>query len=274
MRLLCGAIVVLVQICPGSLVGQVLTGTVRDISDQRPVRASEIALVEAGVVVGRALSGEDGFFRLTAPYPGAFRLNVTSLGYNTLVVEALQLHPGQETTVEIQLSADPITLPGFTVLERRDRGRGLISDYYYRLDMVKKTGRGLVLDREFLAERDGQEIATLLSRQPNLAVARDHDRVERVFIRRNGKLCRPAFYLNGLPADPDVVQMSSAEVEGVEVYRGYNDFEYGGSCGTILVWTRQDWEPQPDVAGQREIQPLVALLATTAFALATVIMLF
>lgn len=223
--------------------GQVLTGTVVEAEGNRLMPAVELRLIEHGNTVGAALTDSTGVFRLRAPYPGQFSLWASALGYDSVFISGIELEPGQEVQVEVRLGSRPVELAPLEVLARRHRGRGMMKDYYYRLDQNRKTGRGIVLDRDQLEEVEGFATADVLGRQPRMAFRRNSNNVKELYVRRHGRYCRPKYYLNGIKADAGVLQMPVSILEGIEIYRGADNLEFDNNCAVVIAWTRQDWTP-------------------------------
>lgn len=228
---------------PATAEGQVLTGVTVDAQENRRLPAVEIRLLENGNTVGVALTDSAGTFRLQAPYPGAFSLLATALGYDSVLVSALELEPGQEVQVEVRMGTRPVELAALEVVARRKRGQGLMSDYYYRLDQNRKTGRGIVLDRDQLEQVEGFTTSDILTREPNIILLRDRNNVKVIRVKRHGRYCRPIYYLNGMKADAGVLQIPVSVLEGIEIYRGADNLDFDNQCAVVIAWTRQDWEP-------------------------------
>ena len=86
---------------------------------------------------------------------------------------------------------------------------------------------------------------------------------------RASRGCSPAYFMDGIPADPAVVWLTPvSQIEGIEVYSGPAEtppeLESGQArCGVIALWTRpppprrpKEKKPKPDTAGVK-LQPPV-----------------
>lgn len=230
-------------VLPADTTAQVLTGRTVAAGDNRPLSTVELKLLaRSGEVVATAISNAEGVFRLSADSPGRYGLLAVGFGYDSVFVPDLELLSGDEVRVEVRLGPRPIDLPALEVLGSRGARDGLVSDYYRRLDQHRKTGRGTVLDRADLEFLSGLRAEVVVGRQRNVYQSREGGRVT-TYLRRNGRYCVPAYYINGLKATPAALDIPVGSLQGVEIYRGNEHPEFSG-CGVILLWTRRDWDQE------------------------------
>ncbi len=118
----------LVALLPATAVAQELAGVVRDAGSREPVPSATVSLLGAdGAALARVLSDSAGRFTLTAPRPGAYRLEVRRIGYAARAPETLRLEPGAVTEVEVLLSTEPVALEAVVVETRSRRAREAVA---------------------------------------------------------------------------------------------------------------------------------------------------
>jgi len=87
-----------------SAFAQTVRGTVVASGD-RPVSGVVVILVDAGSKeVGRALTNEQGEYRLTAPRPGSYRVRTLRIGFQSLLTEPIALAAGDDLTRRLAVS--------------------------------------------------------------------------------------------------------------------------------------------------------------------------
>lgn len=107
-------------IVPVHAFAQTFEGRVVDERDDRPVSAALIRLVDAGGTAGGvAIADTDGFYRLTAPGPGVYRLEAARLGFQNFETPLLEGSADGVYRIDLLLTAAPVELPGFTVETNR-----------------------------------------------------------------------------------------------------------------------------------------------------------
>ncbi len=101
------AVVVTLPLTAGA---QAVHGTIRDRTTAPLPGVVALLLDSASRVVSRQLSNAQGGYRLTAPAPGAYRIQTRRIGYAPSESETLLLGPGQDLTRDFLLSAVQISL--------------------------------------------------------------------------------------------------------------------------------------------------------------------
>lgn len=99
-----------------------LTGLLVTEGTGAPVTGAIVALVdEGGAVLGETLSTEVGTFSLPQPPPGAYRVRVTRIGYESWASGILRLAPSTDpATLRFEVPVRPIPLPELSVTEKND----------------------------------------------------------------------------------------------------------------------------------------------------------
>jgi hypothetical protein len=104
-----------------------ILGRVTDAATGSPLPFANILLAEART---GAAAGENGEFAVSGLLPGSHRVAVTYVGYETVVLDGIELRPGEVRTVEVALRparvmAEPVIVDG---LQQRLSGR-LVEQY-------------------------------------------------------------------------------------------------------------------------------------------------
>jgi hypothetical protein len=92
----------------GAAAGQV----VQAVTSRGVMGAFLLAFDGGGEIVGRALSGQDGFFTIVLPAGGPYRLEVESMGYRVATADSLRISAADTIRLEpILLVPDTATTP-------------------------------------------------------------------------------------------------------------------------------------------------------------------
>ena len=90
---------------------QVLYGRVSDAADGALVSGALVtALDSLGQTAASTLSGADGGYELTLPAPGAFRVQVSRIGFRTGIAPAVTVGAGARMSMDLALRADAVQL--------------------------------------------------------------------------------------------------------------------------------------------------------------------
>ncbi len=239
---------------------QAILGHVHDAITTSPVALANVRLVDAaGAEVAIVASDSAGRFRVRAPRPGRYQLNVSALGYTTFQSDVLQLDNRVELQIALRLSASAIAVEPLRVVGRRRYVNvGRVQEFYSRAEWARKTGFGHNYRREDIERMRPPSVERLINN--SLVYVRNGVPVSRtscelsVFL--DGKLMETSQSTWGGLAVDRVV--TPEQVEGIEVYRARLDVppEYlaEAPCGALLIWTRRD-------GGRRLTWPKIALAA-------------
>lgn len=111
---------------PGHTVSaQTIQGRILELSSQRPVPTALVRLLDDSGEI-RSVSAADsvGAFRIAAPAPGTFRLEVERIGYETLMTPLLDApNPEGVYPVELLLERSPVPIAGLEVTAEMVDGR-------------------------------------------------------------------------------------------------------------------------------------------------------
>lgn len=245
----------LLALVPVPAVAQALTGRAFDAVTGEAVAGVEVAVLTGdGAPVGLAVTDSVGAFHTAIAEAGRYRLVAEAAGYEPVAVDSVAIGAGEDVRVELLLGPRPFDVEGIRVVARRALGRPELRDFYWRLDRHERTGRGLALGREDLEQYRGETASRVLARESIHVQETIGPGVDRVIVKRRvpsiteAPWCVPAFFLDGLPVDGQVIRaIPASDLEGLELYRGPSQVPaaYMGrpgatSCGVILAWTRAD----------------------------------
>ncbi|MBM4187113.1 MAG: hypothetical protein FJ206_07350 [Gemmatimonadetes bacterium] len=226
---------VVVQSAPAQERAGAIRGTIVAVNngERVPVHGARINLV--GTTHART-TGSNGAFHFADLDPGKYLIQASAIGYSTMT-SPLELKPRETLDIEFEAVAEAVSLPELSVEERANHGP---ADWIRR----KSEGRGRYIGRALLEERHSATIPDALRmvagvriecRGANVCVAR---------MARAPRGCSPAYFMDGIPADPAVAWLTPvAEIEGIEIYSGPAETppeleSAQARCGVIALWTR------------------------------------
>lgn len=243
---------------------QTLRGHLLGAADDRPIDLGLIMmLTEAGDSVTYTITDERGYFSVTSPAPGSFRLLASALGYGESEAGLFDLGMGGQLTVEFRMAAEPLPIDAMLVsIDRPVLEHALIRNGFVR--RYQRTAGGRFLTPHDIETSAATTTEGLLAAVPGLTVrpARGNSSYlgDRVLMRGPSGWCEPVIYVDGVRTRYDIdsgLSLSTvvplASVAAVEIYRGLAEIpvEYSNSvrespggpaipiCGVMLFWTRQ-----------------------------------
>jgi hypothetical protein len=180
-----------------------------------------------------ALTNRQGEFAFNGLTPGKYVIQASAIGFATLS-SPIEVKSQETLLVEFESEAESVRLPELSVDERPN-----LPDEFVRRST---SGRGRYFSRKEIEQRHPQTVADLLRTVPGMRVDCRGPQC-RVSLMRSPRTCPPAFWVDGVPADPLVVWMQPPmDLDGVEVYSGPSEtppeLEHHASCGAIALWTR------------------------------------
>jgi hypothetical protein len=221
---------------------QTVRGVVHEHETGGPVVDAAVTFTRhaaAGDVVV-ASTDSSGVFAARLPTAGEYEVAVRHAGHRP-VTQRIDVAGGQEVVLEIRLS--PVVLEPIRVVARRRDTRGGLGDYYDRLELYGRLGIGRFVTREQI-ERMGAfgNPASFLSTVPFVRV--DGTVVLAPVFRHRGRDCYPRLFYDGVLVDAGHLADLSANLEGIEVYRGHAQspgvYDDPNGCGVVLFWSRPD----------------------------------
>lgn len=210
------------------------------------VHASDTGAPLAGaVVVARGVgmlgtTGADGRLHVRDLPPGAHALEVRLLGYRT-ERRHLRLEPGRVSSVEVDLSVEPIQLAEVRV----EAAMPLLA----KTGFIARQGSGFgtFVTHEEIAQMRPRFLSDVLRRFAGLALTPGVAGTARAGMRRaesGGRRCPIQYFIDGvMVALFNIDDIRPGDVEGMEIYRGASSvppaFNRGSStCGVVVIWTR------------------------------------
>ncbi len=218
---------------PGLLVGRVV-----DAKSRAPVVGAEVRLVEKDL---QTLTNGHGYFSLGEQPWGAYRLEVSNLGYADLEVP-VRVSGDLTQMAEIKLAQSAVELEGITVTVQPRRMYRDLEGLVRRMNV----GFGTFLTRETMERRPNARVSDLLREVPGVQV---NTRGFTTLLEVRGAPCTPNVFVDGIPRiwvpEEGLDFFYSSDIEAVEVYKGWaevpGEFIMPGQikpCAAIAIWTR------------------------------------
>lgn len=232
-------------------VGQMVRGTVIDVTTDRPIPFASLALVTVDGQARRATSSDSaGRFELLAPSVGRYSIAAERIGYRSVTTPPFDLAVVDTLAVIVRLHVDAVELAPLEVVSERPPltldTRLLNWGFYGRRDRFGlERGTGVAHFMEFgeIQRRNAQRPSDLFRQMSGVyVVSRGGARGAAVLGRRR---CRMTLFLDGaifglgVDSIDDVVAVGS--ISAIEVYpRAPWPAQYAPrdpTCGSIVVWT-------------------------------------
>lgn len=222
-----------------------IRGVVLRSDDRLPVIGAQVSLEGTDLV---AATDSKGRFKFPKVAAGRYLVRAEIVGFPAATTE-VRVERGERMEVEFLVGATPPNqvLPGIEVTERaRERVSPIVA-----FNRRATEGRGHYITREVIERRNPATMMDLLRTVPGAEIL--CPRTQSVCVLRFRRFrCDPAYFLDGVPADPSVLfLMVPRDVEGVELYSGSSQtpIELEGprsGCGVVAFWTRiGERPPQP-----------------------------
>lgn len=235
------AFLILLAGLPAPLAAQaVFTGRITDDSTKHPIPGVQVVLEKP---VARVESDAEGRFTLGGIPWGIQTATIRKIGYRPV---RLRLIVAGDDTVEValRLKASPVELEPIEVTAS-NVSRGM-EDYVRR----RVGGFGRFFDAKDLRPMEGRRLSEFLRTVPGVQILNWGPRSVLVSSRSNN--CPMAVWLDGIQLSggtrrvtQDIDEFPISQLEAVEVYAGPGDTpgelmgNGGGSCGTVVLWTRR-----------------------------------
>lgn len=215
--------------------GQDLLGRVVEVGTEKGVAASVVRLLdEEGSVLGQALSDSAGSYRVSAPGPGEYRLQVEAFGYRQFDSHLLALGARARYRVDIEVTPAPVPISGIEVSADRyaelEDGLRLAIGVHPRSLRYEPILRPAIEDH--LARAHG---LTELVRWSNSASVVVQESSDGPCFRWRNRHCIPV-YLNGAEVPPGTVPVLPLDMlEMIVVMTPGETIAYPG--GAVLLYT-------------------------------------
>ena len=215
-----------------SLVGRVVE------TGGRPIRGARVMLHVGG---SAAESDASGAFRLTGLPAGSQAIDIRAIGFTPTRRSVDLISGSNEVTLELDRRA--MALPTVTVLGNARLER---TGFFQRA----RRGHGKFLTEQQINRMAGAMAMDVLWRAPGLIPRYfriDGRSIRGVVMRRSGPgVCVPNLFIDGFsyPGAWDQLRefLHKTEIVAVEVYTSTismpMQFDRGGGCGSVVVWTR------------------------------------
>jgi hypothetical protein len=243
-----------------------LRGVVRAESTLRNIGGAEITIADLGRVARSGLSGR--YFFDSIP-PGSHQIVIRALGYQPLAASlTIDLAEAPDTAdVDFLLQRVAIKLEPVVIQGTATSIAGKMLDFERR----RRAGFGQFLDREQLRKSQDSPLSITLRTLMSVRLVVRPWQCGGGFAAATGRggesfgqggqqlycghltfqpACYVAIYIDGArvwawdtPEPPNVDDVLSSELEGVELYKGASELPpellaTGNKCGALLLWTR------------------------------------
>lgn len=217
---------------PGVVRGQAIT------TEQTAVWGGRVTVREGASTV----IADNGTFLIRGVAPGTQWVNVQAIGRAPLG-QAVDVRPGETTTVTVTLGPLPLTLAPVRVVGQASR---MMSDFEER----RRAGSGLGYFRGEEEIAGMASMRSVLSSMPTIQLVRGQGNTDFMALLPNPSVggrgwCVAALYIDGFEADWDQLQtFKPKDLVGVEMYPRATDvplqYQQGANrlCGVVLVWTK------------------------------------
>lgn len=228
---------------------------------QNPPKKSEIrgTVVQAAdrqPVVGAAVSLEGTPHSLLTDKKGRFKFPKVTAGQYIVRAEVEGFPPAttvvriardERFEIEFQVGDnEAVSLPDLNV-DAESAPISPVAEFNRRAT----TGGGRYLTRADIERRPAANLMDLMRGVPGVRMTCPRtQQVCTLSLARHRQGCSPAYFMDGVPADPAVLFLTSPrDLEGVEIYSGAAEIpsELQGvrsGCGAIVLWTRVGIKPQ------------------------------
>ena len=238
-----------VLVCSGSLAGQALeppdtlatlSGQVLSLAQAEPVEQAFVFLTVAGK---GAMTDESGRFTI-ADVPGIQdTIQIRYLGFEPSKTP-VELQPGHLTDVTLLLGRTVIEVAELEVEVRR-----LMSAKLRGFEQRRRKGFGKFITPQQIEQRQPRYTSDMLRGLGGVLVGRDElGGADVAFTRGSSGTCRPDLYLDGQPmSQMKVDDIPATDLMAIEIYQGTTQMPpqwARGSCGLVVVWTRDGPTPE------------------------------
>jgi hypothetical protein len=235
---------------PASAAAQArVRGVITDAATGAPLPGAAVRLGEqAGVLALNAVTDSAGHYQFSGIRPGAYMIEVTTLGYEPARSHPLSVRVGAVLDVDLRLEPGALRLDSLPVEATARRVSIRLEGFYQRQAQGLP---GEFITRADIDRRQPSRLSDVLTGLPGLSVTQ-----RGIQNRRAG--CTPELYVDGrrnpdikprnFPGSLGIVDeinwIHPSAVEGIEIYRGLAQLpaEFADSnsrrCGVIAIWTR------------------------------------
>ncbi len=237
-----------------------LRGVVVDDGTGHGIPGAEVRVVREGPgstgTVLQAMSGASGTFIFANLDSGSYSIAARRIGYR-LVAARFLVDGRSDVAIRLEMTPGPValdtvTITGEALMPSRYRAFSRMREFYER----RAKGVGQFVTRDSIEQMTTSSLIDILRRTRGLRLSVNSDgtadvhsaRCQGISVRPQGeaKLVGTALVVNGVRIDPIsarylLMEISSADLEGVEVYRGPAELPaevVGSACAAIYVWTR------------------------------------
>ena len=219
-----------------------IRGTVIRANDRLPVSGAKVSIDGTELSLVTDTKGRFKFPKVAA---GQYVIRAEVEGFPA-ATSTLLLAQGDRLDVEFLVGAsESVMLPELKVTADQP----MISPVA-EFNRRATSGNGRYYTRDYIEKRKASTLMDLLRGAPGVRVeCPRNERVCRLRMTRCSAGRGPAYFLDGIPADPSVLFLTSPlDVEGIELYTGPSETPpelegWRSGCGAVAIWTRVGQKP-------------------------------
>jgi Carboxypeptidase regulatory-like domain len=267
----CAALLAAALVRPERSCAQAVRGVVVDDQSLARVSAATVRVVDGDEVGQGTQTDEQGHFFLRLPHEGAFRLEVSGLGYRTTRSQSFNVAGEDTVSVEFRVSPDAVLLDPITVTAHATRGRNLF------LDHMRDWGKGVFVTPFQIDSMHLDAPADVFRKMKDVKLSWRFDRMADGFrapipsvVSEQGRGCL-LYMINRVMVQPaaweredwtgwQLGDLLPDDIKAVEVYRSISEvppslraythqvrtdaqgnFRVLSNCGLVVFWTKSAW---------------------------------
>ena len=220
-----------------------IRGTVIRANDRSPVSGAKVSIDGTEHTLTTDNKGRFKFPKVAA---GQYVLRAEVQGFPA-ATSTLLLARGDRLDVEFLVGAsESVMLPELKVTADQP-----VISPVAEFNRRATSGNGRYYTRDYIEKRKASTLMDLLRGAPGVRVECPRsERVCRLRMTRCPVGRSPAYFLDGIPADPSVLFLTSPlDVEGIELYTGPSETPpelegWRSGCGAVAIWTRVGEKPK------------------------------
>lgn len=219
-----------------------IRGTVILADDRTPVAGARVSI--DGTELALTTDGK-GRFKFPKVAAGQYIIRAEVEGFPA-ATSTLLLAQGDRLDVEFLVGGtESVMLPELKVTADEPMISPVVE-----FNRRAQSGNGRYYTRDYIEKRKAATLMDLLRGAPGTRIeCPRNERVCRLRMTRCATNKHPAYFLDGIPADPTVFFLTNPnDVEGIELYTGPSETPpelegWRSGCGAVAIWTRIGRKP-------------------------------
>jgi hypothetical protein len=245
---------IFLTLAPLALVGQTVTGSVRDLAEGNPVFGVTVSLIKGDTTsVKLAMTDSLGFYRIAAPGAGPYKLHLSRIGFAPTQTATLMLVQDSTINRDVFLKQISQTLAPVDISEKPIVTATAANPHKFDLFLQRRArGFGFFLTHDQIKTKINFKLQQLLQSIPGIKVRQigttfvlqsQHCPGKGIPGAGNDPARKPIIFVDGhLTAGQEQLDLiNSSQIEGLEVYQGASEMPseaIGQACFAIFIWLR------------------------------------